>query len=66
MPANETPRYPPGKQPYDSLNAIRIGILAGGILGVVVTALTSAANLWLVALFAVVGGVAGYWSTKFQ
>lgn len=59
------PRYPPGKQPYDTANAVRIGALAGGILGVVVTVLTSVANVWLVALFAVMGGVAGYWGKRF-
>ncbi len=66
MPGENAPRYPPGKQPYDSLNAVRIGVVAGGILGAGVTALTSIANLWLVGLFAVIGGIVGFWSRRFQ
>ena len=36
---NERPTYRPGEQPYDRLNGIRIGALAGGIAGAVPAAL---------------------------
>jgi uncharacterized protein YcfJ len=53
-------RLPRGRQPYDPLNGMRVGAVAGGLLGVIVTALTSIGFVWLVALGAVAGGVLGY------
>jgi hypothetical protein len=53
-------RLPAGRQPYDGLNGLRIGALAGGLLGVVAAAVTGVGGIWLVAGTAVVAGAAGY------
>ncbi len=50
-------RLPAGHQPYDRLVAIRVGALAGGLLGAPVTWFTSV--LWFVIGGAVVGGLGG-------
>jgi hypothetical protein len=54
----------PGQQPYDPLNGLRVGGLAGGIVGGVATAVTSVDNAWLVVAGALVGGAIGYLSEK--
>jgi len=53
-------RLPPGTQPYDRLNGIRIGALAGGLVGTLVAALVGGVSFWWVLATAVVGGVVGY------
>lgn len=53
-------RFPPGRQPYDALNGLRVGGLAGAVLGAVVTAFTTVGLVWLVPVGAVAGAVAGY------
>jgi hypothetical protein len=50
----------PGQQPYDPLNGLRVGGLAGGILGGIATAVTSVGNVWLVVVGVVLGGAIGY------
>lgn len=54
------PSYPPGHQPYDALNGLRIGALAGGLLAVVPTALLGFGFAWLMIVGAVIGGAVGY------
>ena len=49
---------PPGRQPYDLLNGLRIGSLAGGIVGIVIGAMTGA--WWLLLVGVVGGGAAGF------
>jgi hypothetical protein len=49
---------PPGHQPYDPLNGLRVGALAGGLLGAPLTALTR--SPWFVIGGAGLGAVAGY------
>jgi len=56
----EDQRLPPGRQPYDALNGLRVGGLAGAVLGAVITALTTVGLVWLVPAGAVAGAVAGY------
>ena len=51
-------RLPPGHQPYDRLNGVRIGALAGGLVGALVGAVTHLP--WLLVAGAVVGGAAGF------
>ena len=51
---------PPGRQWYDPLNGIRVGGLAGAIVGGVVTALLGIGYVWLVVAGAVAGGAAGF------
>jgi hypothetical protein len=53
-------RLPPGRQPYDALNGLRVGGLAGALLGAGVTALTTIGLVWLVPVGAVAGATAGY------
>jgi hypothetical protein len=55
---------PPGRQPYDPLNGLRVGALAGGLVGAGVTAAAGAEYIWFIAIFAVVGGGVGMWSQR--
>lgn len=64
MATPENDRLPPGRQPYDALNGLRIGALAGGVLGVIATVLFSLANIGPTLAGAVIGGAAGYFSEK--
>lgn len=58
---SERDRRPPaGHQPYDPLNGIRIGAIAGGLLGMGLAAITSIGGIGTVAVAAVMGGAAGY------
>ena len=57
--AHDNPKYPPGVQPYDSLNGARIGVIAGGILALIPGALIGPPIVWLVA-GAFVGGLGGF------
>lgn len=58
-------RLPPGHQPYDPLNAIRIGGLTGALLGAGVSWGIGFERLWLVAASAVIGGfVAHRWERR--
>jgi hypothetical protein len=43
-------RLPEGRPPWDPLNGLRIGALAGGVIGVILTLIA--------------GGAIGYWSEK--
>lgn len=51
-------RLPPGRQPYDPLVGLRVGALAGGLLGGVGAAITQIG--WLILVGGVAGAVAGY------
>lgn len=53
----EPTRLPEGHQPYDRLNAVRIGAVAGGLLAAPLTWLTGAP--WFVIGGAIVGGLGG-------
>ena len=50
---------PEGVQPYDRINGVRIGALAGGVLGIVPAWIFWPAFGWVLA-GAAVGGLAGY------
>lgn len=45
---------------HDPINGLRVGALAGGLLGALITLLTSTAYAWIVLAFGVVGGAIGY------
>ena len=60
MSKDEQSTYPPGTQPYDTLNGLRIGALAGGLIGMIPTAIFGAAHAWLILLGVAVGGAIGY------
>jgi hypothetical protein len=52
------------RPPWDPANGLRVGLLAGALVGAAVVALTGVTGFWLVVLTAVVGGTVGYWSEK--
>lgn len=60
MDESEEYRLPPGRQPYDVLNGLRIGALVGGILAAIVMVVTSFDSLWVLLVGAVIGGATGY------
>jgi hypothetical protein len=45
---------------HDPINGLRVGMLAGGLLGALVTILTSTSLAWLVFVLGIAGGAAGY------
>ena len=55
---------PPGRQPWDPVNGLRIGILVGGLLAAGVIALTGFTHLWVIVVGGIVGGAIGYFSQK--
>jgi hypothetical protein len=55
-------RLPPGRQPYDPLNGLRIGAFAGGILGAIAAGVTR--FVWFLPAGAVLGGAVGYLSER--
>ena len=50
----------PGQQPYDALNGIRIGAIAGALVGIIALALIGMGGPVAVILLSVAGGVIGY------
>jgi len=52
--------YPAGHQPYDALSGLRVGAVAGGIIGVIPVALGAPGGVWLVLIGGFIGGVVGY------
>ncbi len=58
MNAKDRTRLPPGRQPYDPLNGLRVGALAGGVLGAIGAAVTHIG--WIILIGAVAGGAIGY------
>ena len=55
---------PAGRPPWDPWNGARVGGLAGGIVGILVTVVSSMTSFWLVLVGAAIGGGIGYWSEK--
>ena len=51
---------PAGQQPYDALNGIRVGVIAGSLLGLIAVAVLGAAGMVVVLLLGAAGGVIGY------
>lgn len=58
MSASDNPRFPPGRQPYDPLIGLRVGALAGGVLGAVGAVITQVE--WLILIGGIGGGTVGY------
>ena len=58
---NDRPSYRPGEQPYDRLNGIRIGAIAGGIVGAIPAAILQGWFAMLIAIGAVAGAFLGGW-----
>lgn len=51
---------PAGRQPYDALNGLRIGAMAGALLGALVALLIGTGMVWLIVSAGAIGGLAGY------
>lgn len=49
---------------HDPVNGLRIGMLAGGLLGALITVLTSVGYAWLVFVLGLIGGVIGFWTER--
>lgn len=64
MGASQPAPMPPGRQPWDPLNGLRVGTLTGAFLGAALLAVTGLRSLWVVVLFAATGGAIGFWSQK--
>lgn len=45
---------------HDPINGLRVGALAGGLLGALVTVLTGTSYAWVVLVLGVSGGAIGY------
>ena len=46
------------------MNGLRIGAIAGGLIGAALIALSGVASFWIIAGCGAVGGGVGYWSEK--
>jgi len=57
-------RVPPGSQPYDALNGLRVGALAGALAGAGVTAIVGTGAAWTVLVGAAMGGAVGFRSER--
>lgn len=51
---------PPGSQPYDPANGLRIGGFAGGLAGAGLTVLLGPGAAWAIFVGAAVGAATGY------
>lgn len=49
---------------HDPINGLRVGALAGGLLGALVTVLSSPSNAWTVFVLGTIGGAVGYWTER--
>ncbi len=49
---------------HDPVNGLRVGMLAGGLLGALITVLTSVGYAWLVFALGLIGGVIGFWTER--
>ncbi len=45
---------------HDPINGLRVGALAGGLLGALVTLVTSTSYAWVVLVLGIAGGAIGY------
>ncbi len=55
---------PPGHQPYDPLNALRVGGLAGALAGAALGWLSGASAPLLIVGGTALGAAAGYWRQR--
>ena len=58
MKPSDGDQLPPGRQPYDSLTGLRVGAIAGGLLGAVAAVVLN--TPWLILVGAVIGAASGY------
>ena len=49
---------------HDPINGLRVGALAGGLLGALITVLTSTSYAWVVLALGLAGGAIGYYTER--
>lgn len=54
------PRLRPGHPPWETFAGIRVGGVAGALLGALIAVVSDGPALWLIAGVAVIGAVVGY------
>jgi hypothetical protein len=62
MAEHQRDRLPAGRPPWDTWNGVRVGLLAGGSIGVVAVAIAQSNLYWVALIPAALGGFIGYWS----
>ncbi len=62
MAEHQRDRLPAGRPPWDTWNGVRVGLLAGGAIGVVLVAIAQSSLYWVALIPAALGGVIGYLS----
>lgn len=58
------PQYRSGRPPHDAINGLRVGALAGGVLGALFIWVFSVTSVWVVIAGAVIGGSYGFMSQR--
>jgi predicted lipid-binding transport protein (Tim44 family) len=56
--------HPAGRPPWDTWNGVRVGLLGGGLIGVLMVALSGTDAYWAALISAAVGAVIGYRSER--
>ena len=64
MSAPSPSRLPSGTSPWDVFSGIRVGVVAGGLTGAVLTLVAGWSAAWTVPAVAVLGGAVGYVTEK--
>lgn len=64
MSEHEPERLPAGRPPWDAWNGVRVGLLGGGLVGVLVVALSGTNAYWSALIVAAGGGFLGYWTER--
>jgi len=49
---------------HDPINGLRVGALAGGLLGALITGLTSTSYAWVVLVLGVAGAAIGFFTER--
>ena len=49
---------------HDPINGLRVGALAGGLLGALITALTSTSYAWVVLVLGIAGAAIGFFTER--
>lgn len=60
MTESDRGRLPAGRPPWDPWNGVRVGLFAGGLIGVILIAVSGWGLYWLALIPAAIGGLVGY------
>jgi hypothetical protein len=64
MSEREPERLPAGRPPWDTWNGARVGLLGGGLIGILVVAVSGSNAYWSALIVAAAGGLLGYWTER--